>query len=79
VVEVRRGAACALRSAATKDVIAPLSGMLQDQDQMVRYYAATGLAAATRQPDRLVSVDGYRQNESEHLAYWHKWADAHRN
>jgi hypothetical protein len=79
VVEVRRGAANALRNTGSQAAIAPLSGMLQDQDQMVRYYAATGLAAATHQPDRFATVDSYRKNESEHLAYWHKWSEEHKH
>lgn len=74
VVEVRRGAASALRHIDAPSTLKPLSAALRDDDQMVRYYAVTGLARASHQFDRMPSIPAFKLHENEHLAYWNNWS-----
>ena len=74
VVEVRRGAAANLRYSRTPAALKPLSSALDDNDQMTRYYAVTGLALNSGQLNHLVSVDYFQKNESEQLSYWKTWS-----
>lgn len=69
-VVVRRNAAMTLRKIATPEVVKPLVRRgLVDPDQTIRYYAVTGLAAATHEGE-YPSFDKYRAAEAKYLAFW---------
>ncbi len=72
-VEVRRAAAYALSDIRSRATIAPLMSMaLSDADQMVRYYAVSGLATVTGR-GQVPSLDAYRVAENRYLEDWKNW------
>jgi hypothetical protein len=67
---VRRMAAYTLREIASPEVVKPLLTLgISDPEQDVRYYAVTGLAAAT-QEGASATLEDYRASEAKYLAYW---------
>jgi HEAT repeats len=72
-IDVRRGAAAALRHIGTESVIEPLSQALNDDDREVRYQAVLGLASVTGQNDWGPSIDLFIKDESRYLTYWKDW------
>ena len=72
IVEVRRGAAAALERNGDEAAFKPLAAALHDSDQMVRYYAASGLALRTHR-DHFVPVAAFKEHEDEQLAFWDNW------
>jgi HEAT repeats len=72
-VEVRRAAAYVLSDVGSREAVAPLRDLaLADADQMVRYYAVSGLASVTGR-GHIPSLQTYRAAESRYLTDWKNW------
>jgi hypothetical protein len=72
-VDVRRAAAYVLRGTRTAEAISPLLTVaLSDADQMVRYYAVSGLVAISGR-GQVPSLDTYRAAEGRYLDDWKSW------
>jgi len=79
-IAVRQAAAQTLREIATRDVIQPLIEVgLNDQDERVRYFAATGLANATGMHTHYLGTGQWRTAEKKELDFWHQWAKSNRS
>lgn len=79
-VEIRRGAAGALRNLKIAAIVQPLSLALDDSDQEVRYQAIMGLAEYGNDPnddDFTPAFEDFQANEQEYLDYWKTWAASH--
>ncbi len=76
---IRREAAAALREAADPSTIPALMAILEDTDAEARYFAATSLAAVTKQNSHYLSTDAFRANETAEIAYWKDWWAQHKS
>lgn len=75
LVEVRRGAAAALRNTGNAAAIGPLCEALQDGDREVQYQAVIGLAEITGTVgDWAPSTDTFRNDPRLFLDHWREWA-----
>jgi HEAT repeats len=73
-VNIRRGAAEALRNMHDPKAVKPLSRALFDSDQQVRYYAVVGLGETTGQNEWTPSIANFDKNEKKFLDHWREWA-----
>lgn len=73
-VDIRLGAAGALRHTQSKDAISSLALALEDNDRQVRYEAVMGLAEITHQYSWGPSTDLFNREEERFLAHWREWA-----
>lgn len=74
-VNVRRGAAAALRGTHDNAAIKPLTRALYDSDREVQYQAVIGLAEITAAASEWSPATGtFNQNPKKYLDYWRDWA-----
>jgi HEAT repeat protein len=71
---VVKGAAIALRQSGSGDALEPLSRLLNNSDEQVRYYAVVGLGEITKQDEWTPAFDEFRDHEAKYLSYWRDWA-----
>jgi hypothetical protein len=71
--DIRQAAAYALRDAASPTTVPVLVAALDDGEEEVRYLAATGLAAITKQNQRFLTGAYFTQREAEEIKYWKDW------
>jgi hypothetical protein len=71
---VIKGAAIALRQSGSADALQPLSRLLTNSDERVRYYAVVGMGEITRQDEWTPAFDEFRNHEAKYLSYWRNWA-----
>lgn len=71
---ITKGAAIALRQSGSPDALAPLSHLLENSDERVRYYAVVGMGEITKQDEWTPAFDEFRDHEAKYLAYWRDWA-----
>ena len=69
-----KGAAIALRQSGSGDAVEPLSRLLNNSDEQVRYYAVVGMGEITRQDEWTPAFPEFREHEGKYLAYWRDWA-----
>lgn len=69
-----RGAAIALRQSGSANALEPLSHLLNNGEEQVRYYAVVGLGEITRQDEWTPAFDEFREHEAHYLSYWRDWA-----
>jgi hypothetical protein len=69
-----KGAAISLRQSGSVDVLEPLSHLLNNSDEQVRYYAVVGLGEITKQDEWTPAFDEFRNHEAKYLSYWRDWA-----
>jgi len=78
-VNVRRGAASALRSTQDQDAIKPLAQALYDTDGEVLYQAVIGLAEITGTTGEWAPAsDTFLKNPQRYLDHWRDWAKANK-
>jgi len=68
-----KGAAIALRQSGSSEAIEPLSRLLKDEDEQVRYYAVVGLGEITGQDEWTPAFDEFQGHEGRYLSYWLAW------
>ena len=68
------GAAIALRQSGSADALEPLSRLLTNSDERVRYYAVVGLGEITKQDEWTPSFPEFRERGGKYLSYWQGWA-----
>lgn len=74
-VNVRRGAAAALRNTLDKGAIGPLTKALSDSDPQVRYSGVIGLAEITGQMNEWApAYETFLKDQQRYLTYWNNWA-----
>lgn len=73
---VRSAAASAMWHTNSPNAIGPLTRALDDASARVRYYAVTGLADITGQPEWRPTPSDFRDREAGYLTYWKKWVTA---
>lgn len=71
---VRENSVAALSQIGTQDAVEPLLKALNDKNQEVRFYAASGLAQVTGQTDWWVGPETYKAKEEYYLTHWREWA-----
>ena len=71
-----KGAAIALRQSGSADALDPLSHLLNNGDEQVRYYAVVGLGEITRQDEWTPTFPEFRQHEDKYLSYWRGWTES---
>jgi len=69
-----KGAAIALRQSGSVDALEPLSHLLSDTDEQVRYYAVVGMGEITKQDQWTPTFEEFRGREGYYLSYWRDWA-----
>ncbi len=52
----------------------PLSRLLNNSDEQVRYYAVVGLGEITKQDEWTPAFPEFREHEAKYLSYWRDWA-----
>jgi len=62
-----------MRAVADKRSIPDLVALLDDSEERVRYFAATGLANVNGRNDYYVSVDRFKADEAKYITYWKDW------
>lgn len=73
--QIIRAAAIALRQSRSPAALGPLSGLLGNTEQQVRYYAVAGMGEITGQDASWTpAFDEFRDHEAKYLEYWHNWA-----
>lgn len=74
-VELRRGAAHALREICDPSTLPALAGSLSDSDRTVQYEAMMGLAALENFPPDLPAPteDVFNQNPGQYVTKWKQW------
>lgn len=72
--QITWGAAIALRQSGSADALEPLSRLLNDGDEEVRYYAVVGMGEITRQDEWTPAFGEFREHEAHYLSYWRDWA-----
>ncbi len=72
--QITKGVAIALRQSGSADALEPLSHLLNDGDEQVRYYAVVGLGEITNQDEWTPAFDEFRNHEAKYLTYWRDWA-----
>jgi HEAT repeat protein len=72
--QITKGVAIALRKSGSADALEPLSHLLNDGDEQVRYYAVVGLGEITNQDEWTPAFDEFRNHEAKYLTYWRDWA-----
>ncbi len=74
-VDIRRGAAGALRNAHDPSAIGPLTQALYDTDSNVRYSGVIGLAEVTGTIGEWApALDTFLKDEQRYVDYWGNWA-----
>lgn len=71
-----KGAAIALRQSGSGDAVEPLSRLLNNSDEQVRYYAVVGMGEITRQDEWTPTYPEFREHGAKYLAYWRAWAQS---
>lgn len=71
---VLQGAAIALRQTHSREALEPLSTLLSNGDQRVRYYAVVGMGEITGQDKWTPAFDEFREHEARYLSYWRDWS-----
>ena len=69
-----KGAAIALRQSGVSGAIEPLSRLLKNNDEQVRYYAVVGLGEITGQDEWTPDFEEFHGREGRYLSYWLSWA-----
>jgi len=69
-----KGAAIALRQSRSADALEPLSLLLNNSDEQVRYYSVVGLGEITGQDEWTPAFNEFREHEAKYLSYWRSWA-----
>jgi hypothetical protein len=69
-----KGAAIALRQSGSADALEPLSRLLTNNDEQVRYYAVVGMGEITRQDEWAPTFPEFREHEAKYVSYWRDWA-----
>ena len=78
-LEMRRGAAAALRNTRDQAAIDPLLGALADKDDEVAYQAAFGLAEITGDLQHGPGpMDDFKKDRQKYVSYWQSWAESRR-
>ena len=74
-VNIRRGAAAALRNTQDRAAIKPLARALNDTDPEVQYQAVIGLAEITGAPSEWSPAsETFEKAPQLYLDYWREWA-----
>jgi len=71
-----KGSAIALRQSGSVDALLPLSRLLNNSDEQVRYYAVVGLGEITKQDEWTPAFDEFHSREGYYISYWRQWASA---
>lgn len=71
---VIQGAAIALRQTHSREALEPLSTLLSNGDERVRYYAVVGMGEITGQDNWTPAFDEFRQHENKYVSHWREWA-----
>jgi len=71
---VVKGAAIALRQTGSEDALEPLSRLLNNSNEQVRYYAVVGLGEITKQDEWTPAFPEFRGHEAKYISYWRDWA-----
>lgn len=71
---ITKSVVIALRQSGAKEAIGPLSHLLENSDEQVRYYAVVGLGEITGQDEWTPTFAEFRRNETKYLSYWRDWA-----
>jgi HEAT repeat protein len=66
---VVKGASIALRQSASADALEPLSQLLTNGDEQVRYHAEVGLGEITKQDQWTPAFDEFHDHEAKYLVY----------
>jgi len=74
--EITRSVAIALRQTRSQEALGPLSELLGNGEQQVRYYAVVGMGEITQQDEWSPAFDEFQSHESKYLTYWRDWAQA---
>lgn len=74
--QITRSVAVALRQSGSADALVPLSGLLGNSEELVRYYAVVGMGEITRQDAWTPAFDEFHFHESKYLSYWRDWAQS---
>lgn len=69
-----KSCAIALRQTGSVDALEPLSHLLNNTDELVRYYATVGMGEITKQDEWTPSFDEFHSREGYYISYWHQWA-----
>jgi hypothetical protein len=64
----------ALRQTRSRDALLPLSDLLNNEQQTVRYYAVAGMGEITVQDRWTPTFPEFLKNEAKYLNYWRDWA-----
>jgi hypothetical protein len=74
---VVKGAAIALRQSGSPDALEPLSRLLTNSDEQVRYYAVVGMGEITKQDEWTPTFPEFRVHAAKYISYWRDWAESH--
>jgi HEAT repeats len=74
--QITRSAAIALRQSGSAEALGPLSGLLGNSEERVRYYAVVGMGEITGQDEWTPAFDEFHDHEAKYLAYWRDWAQS---
>jgi hypothetical protein len=72
-----KSAAIALRQSGTAAALDPLSALLDNEDEQVKYYAVVGLGEITEQSEHTPAFNEFHEHEAKYLSYWREWAIEH--
>lgn len=68
--------AIALRQIGSSDALEPLSELLGNSNEEIRYHAVVGMGKITSQDDWTPAFDEFREHEAKYLSYWRNWAES---
>jgi HEAT repeat protein len=71
---ITKGAAIALRQSGSAEALWPLSRLLTNNNQRVRYYAVVGMGEITRQDEWTPAFPEFLEHEGKYLSHWRDWA-----
>jgi HEAT repeat protein len=71
-----KGVAIALRQSGSADALGPLSNLLSNSDEQVRYYAVVGMGEITKQDEWTPAFPEFREHEAKYLSYWRDWGQS---
>jgi len=74
--QITRSVAIALRKSGSARALGPLSGLLDNSEQQVRYSAVVGMGEITGQDEWTPAFDEFHNHEAKYLVYWHDWAQS---
>jgi len=71
---ITKGVAIALRQSGSSNALEPLSRLLTNNDEQVRYYAVVGMGEITKQDEWTPTYSEFHEHQARYVSYWKDWA-----